>query len=126
MFLINFYIILYFIILFYIFFFFFKYIYIYNLLIILFNIIYVICNFRAADITVDILRVCLCRKLVRKEFVNRLLELEYGEIDGEDSVGLTAENILDDPSRPIIEHLVSTATTSFLHQESRIETILKV
>ncbi|PKY42123.1 hypothetical protein RhiirA4_441767 [Rhizophagus irregularis] len=81
--------------------------------------------FQAADITVDILRVCLNRKLVRKEFVNRFLELEY-EIDGGDTVGLTAGNILDDPSRQIIDHLVSTATTSFLHQESRVETIFKL
>ncbi|RIA91403.1 mediator complex subunit Med5-domain-containing protein [Glomus cerebriforme] len=81
--------------------------------------------FQAADITIDILRVCLNRKLVRKEFVNRLLELEY-EIDGGDTVGLTAGNILDDPSRQIIDHLVSTATTSFLHQESRVETIFKL
>ena len=79
--------------------------------------------FRAADITIDILRVCLNRKLVRREFVSRLLGLEYGEIDGGP---LTAGNILDDPSREIIDHLVSTATTSFLHQESRVETILKV
>lgn len=71
------------------------------------------------------MRVCLNRKLVRKEFVNRFLELEY-EIDGGDTVGLTAGNILDDPSRQIIDHLVSTATTSFLHQESRVETIFKV
>jgi hypothetical protein len=68
------------------------------------------------------LRVCLNRKLIRKEFVNRFLELEY-EID---EGGLTAGNILDDPSSQIIDHLVSTATTSFLHQESRVETIFKV
>ncbi|GBB83491.1 hypothetical protein RclHR1_01020032 [Rhizophagus clarus] len=80
--------------------------------------------FRPEDITIDILRVCLNRKLVRKEFVNRFIELEY-EIDVGDT-GLTAGAILDDPSRQIIDHLVSTATTSFLHQESRVETIFKL
>ncbi|CAG8589773.1 1347_t:CDS:10 [Funneliformis caledonium] len=94
------------------------------------------CNLpvEGADISVDILKACLSRKLVRREFIERQLliilnhhlsELEYGEIDGVNAVGFTG-SILEDPSKEIIDHLVSAAITGFLHQESRIETILKL
>ncbi|CAI2191917.1 1688_t:CDS:10, partial [Funneliformis geosporum] len=96
------------------------------------------CNLPAegVDISVDILKACLSRKLVRREFVERQLlirpnltqhlsELEYVEIDGVNAVGFTG-SILEDPSKEIIDHLASAATTGFLHQESRIETILKL
>ncbi|CAG8456806.1 3828_t:CDS:10 [Acaulospora morrowiae] len=82
--------------------------------------------FQAPDVSVDILKVCLKKNLVRREFVLRLFEDRSIELwsgsDSTDSDAFTV-NILDDPSSQNIDHLISTSS---MHQESRVTTILKL
>ncbi|CAJ0836925.1 13515_t:CDS:10 [Entrophospora sp. SA101] len=84
-----------------------------------------------ADISVDILQVCLKRKFVRKEFVLRLFEdrsteLEWGDENVMVDTAAATANTLELPSNGMIDYLISTAQTGFLHQESRVETILTI
>ncbi|KAG9296880.1 hypothetical protein G9A89_006835 [Geosiphon pyriformis] len=82
---------------------------------------------KTSDISVDILKVCLKRSLIRREFVVRLLkersvELEWEGMDATDSDVLT-EKILADPLT--VDHLVTTVPHYFSH-ESCVETVMKL
>ncbi|CAG8473598.1 2390_t:CDS:10 [Gigaspora margarita] len=81
--------------------------------------------FEVADISVDILKACFKRNLLRREFALRQLELEWS---GSDSMEIDsyAGSILDDPNSDMIEKFVSEIPKRFMDQESRIETILRL
>ncbi|RIB16113.1 mediator complex subunit Med5-domain-containing protein [Gigaspora rosea] len=81
--------------------------------------------FQVADISVDILKACFKRNLLRREFALRQLELEWS---GSDSMEIDsyAGSILDDPNSDMIEKFVSEIPKRFMDQESRIETILRL
>ncbi|CAG8745896.1 5618_t:CDS:2, partial [Racocetra fulgida] len=73
----------------------------------------------------DILKACFKRNLLRREFVLRILELEWSGFDSMETDSY-AGGILNDPNSEMIESFVSTVPTHFLDQESRIETILRL
>ncbi|CAG8513675.1 5293_t:CDS:10 [Ambispora leptoticha] len=80
-----------------------------------------------SDISVDILKVCLKRHLVRREFVvgllkDRAVELEWEGMDATDPHAL-AVTILDNPV--MINHLEVTLPL-YLNHESSVETIMKL
>ncbi|CAG8475721.1 17680_t:CDS:10 [Dentiscutata erythropus] len=80
--------------------------------------------FQVADMSVDILKACFKRNLLRREFVLRQLELEWSGSDSMETDSY-AGSILDDPNNEMIEKFVSVIPKRFLDQESRIETILR-
>ncbi|CAG8680209.1 3050_t:CDS:10 [Cetraspora pellucida] len=77
------------------------------------------------DISADILKVCFKKNLLRREFVLRILELEWSGFNSMETDSY-AGSILNDPNSDMIENLVSAVPTHFLDQESRIETILRL
>ncbi|CAG8828248.1 33957_t:CDS:2, partial [Racocetra persica] len=81
--------------------------------------------FQVPDISADILKACFKRNLVRREFVLRILELEWSGFDSMETDSY-AGSILNDPNSEMIENFVSTVPMHFLDQESRIETILRL
>ncbi|CAG8588401.1 1946_t:CDS:10, partial [Dentiscutata heterogama] len=81
--------------------------------------------FQVADMSVDILKACFKRNLLRREFVLRQLELEWSGSDSMETDSY-AGSILDDPNNEMIEKFVSVIPKRFLDQESRIETILRL